>query len=78
MRSLTLVVCSLAIAFTAFAQSDRGTITGTIADPAGAVVAGASIEVRNWKTDRCTSRAAPPLATTLSRCRPGRMNLPST
>ena len=47
MRSLTLVVCSLAIAFTAFAQSDRGTITGTIADPAGAVVAGASIEVRN-------------------------------
>ncbi|MCU1338416.1 MAG: hypothetical protein JWO19_3997 [Bryobacterales bacterium] len=33
-----------------FAQSDRGTITGTIADPAGAVVAGASIQVRNVET----------------------------
>ena len=32
------------------AQSDRGTITGTIADPAGAVVAGAPIEVRNTET----------------------------
>src|SRR5579859_5260506 len=33
-----------------FAQSDRGTITGTIADPAGAVVAGAPVEVRNAET----------------------------
>jgi hypothetical protein len=29
------------------AQSDRGTITGTVADPANAVVANASVEVRN-------------------------------
>jgi hypothetical protein len=34
----------------AFAQSDRGTITGTISDPAGAVVANASIEARNAST----------------------------
>src|SRR5437868_98838 len=34
----------------AFAQTDRGTITGTIADPAGAVVASAAIEVRNVET----------------------------
>jgi Carboxypeptidase regulatory-like domain len=34
----------------AFAQSDRGTITGTITDPAGAVVANAAIEVRNIQT----------------------------
>jgi len=34
----------------AFAQSDRGTITGTISDPAGAVVAGAPIEARNTDT----------------------------
>src|SRR4029077_16909036 len=34
----------------AFAQSDRGTITGTIADPAGAVVANAAIEARNTET----------------------------
>ena len=34
----------------AFAQSDRGTITGTIADPAGAVVASAPIEAKNVDT----------------------------
>src|SRR6516225_2835575 len=34
----------------AFAQSDRGTITGTISDPAGAVVASAAIEARNTDT----------------------------
>jgi hypothetical protein len=34
----------------AFGQSDRGTITGTVADPAGAVVASASIDVRNTET----------------------------
>jgi hypothetical protein len=35
----------------AFAQSDRGTITGTISDPAGAVIASAAIEARNVSTD---------------------------
>jgi hypothetical protein len=34
----------------AFAQSDRGTITGTITDSAGAVVSGAPIEVQNVET----------------------------
>jgi hypothetical protein len=33
-----------------FGQGDRGNITGTIADPAGAVVANASIEARNTET----------------------------
>ena len=33
-----------------FAQSDRGTITGTISDPAGAVVGSAAIEARNTET----------------------------
>jgi hypothetical protein len=33
-----------------YAQSDRGTITGTTADPAGAVIANAAIEVRNSDT----------------------------
>lgn len=32
------------------AQSDRGTITGTVADPAGAVVPGASMTLRNTET----------------------------
>jgi hypothetical protein len=33
-----------------FAQSDRGTITGTITDPGGAVVASAAVEARNTGT----------------------------
>ena len=37
-------------ALAAFAQSDRGTITGTIADPAGAVVANAPVQARNVET----------------------------
>ncbi len=52
---LTLTACFLfsGLLFSAlglFAQSDRGTITGTIADPAGAVVPNASIEARNVDT----------------------------
>jgi hypothetical protein len=49
-RFLFLTVCSLGIAFSAFAQSDRGTITGTISDPAGAVIAGAAVEAKNIDT----------------------------
>src|SRR5689334_13008423 len=33
-----------------FAQSDRGTVTGTVGDPAGAVVANAAIELKNTET----------------------------
>src|ERR1700683_761590 len=48
---LTLVsLGTVLFALTAFAQSDRGTITGTILDPAGAVVAGAAIEATNVDT----------------------------
>ena len=47
MRSLAIGFCSFAFAFAAFAQSDRGTITGTISDPTGAVAAGAPVEIRN-------------------------------
>ena len=36
---------------TVFAQTDRGTITGTISDPAGAVVAGAVVEAKSNTTD---------------------------
>ena len=35
----------------AFAQTDRGTITGTVLDPTGAVVANASIEAKNAATN---------------------------
>src|SRR5579883_3079709 len=50
MRSLSVTVCLFVSGFAAFAQSDRGTITGTVSDPAGAVVANAPIEAKNQAT----------------------------
>ena len=50
MRSFLLALGSVVFAVAIFAQTDRGTITGTIADPAGAVVAGAKIEAKNVAT----------------------------
>jgi hypothetical protein len=50
MRALTGFACSFLFCSAVFAQSDRGTITGTISDPAGAVVAGANLEARNTDT----------------------------
>jgi len=47
---LIFVVLFVVVINAVFAQSDRGTITGTIADPAGAVVANAPIEARNVGT----------------------------
>jgi hypothetical protein len=40
----------LLLASAAFAQTDRGTITGTVLDPAGAVVPNATIEAKNAAT----------------------------
>jgi hypothetical protein len=50
MRPLLGLVCLLGVVCTAFAQSDRGTITGTISDPAGAVIANAAVEAKNVAT----------------------------
>src|SRR5215469_11038768 len=50
MTSPRFVACSLIFAAVAFAQGDRGTITGTIADPAGAVVANAAVEAKHVET----------------------------
>ena len=50
MRLTLFSVSCVLFALTAFAQSDRGTITGTVVDPAGAVVANAAIEARNTET----------------------------
>src|SRR5215472_11406620 len=47
--STAIAVLSLT-AVSAFSQSNQGTITGTVADPAGGVVAGATVEVRNTQT----------------------------
>jgi hypothetical protein len=50
MRSLSTALVLFVVALTLFAQTDRGTITGTTIDPAGAVVANAAIEARNTET----------------------------
>jgi hypothetical protein len=38
------------MASAAFAQADRGTITGTVTDPSGAIVAGARVSAENAET----------------------------
>jgi hypothetical protein len=48
-RSL-LVVSPVLLTFAAFAQSDRGTITGTVSDAAGAVVPNAAVTAINSET----------------------------
>ena len=50
MRSLSVTFCALASTLVVFGQSDRGTITGTVSDPAGAVVASAPVEAKNTAT----------------------------
>ena len=50
MRTFTGLGCLFLLSVAAFAQSDRGTITGTIGDPTGAVVTSAKVEARNIDT----------------------------
>jgi hypothetical protein len=45
---------SLLIPVAAFSQAGKGTITGTITDPTGASIAGASVEVKNAETGVAT------------------------
>src|ERR1039457_6545175 len=47
MRVLAIAACCLIASVAAFAQSDRGNITGTISDPASAVVPNASVVATN-------------------------------
>ncbi len=42
--------CFLLLTLAAFAQSDRGTITGTVLDPAAAVIPGAKVTAKNAET----------------------------
>src|SRR2546430_12792118 len=51
MRYLVNVSCLCALLLSAaFAQADRGTITGTVTDPSGAIVAGARVSAENAET----------------------------
>ena len=47
--SISIAICCLS-AMSLFGQTDRGTITGTVADPANAVIQGAKITVKNVDT----------------------------
>ena len=49
-RLAAALLCACAFALTAVAQSNKGTITGTITDPNGAVVSGASVVAKNERT----------------------------
>lgn len=50
MRSLLAIGSFFVFTSVTLAQTDRGTITGTISDPAGAVIAGANIQAKNVAT----------------------------
>src|SRR3989441_7573117 len=49
-RRLLVIVCLFLSASKAFAQTDRGTLTGTVSDTTGAVIPGVAIEARNVQT----------------------------
>src|SRR5215510_6813704 len=49
-RRLLCVVCLSLFAPTAFGQTDRGTITGTVSDATAAVIPGVAIEAKNVQT----------------------------
>ncbi len=50
LSAFLLIACIIVSTDSAFAQGDRGTITGTVTDPTGLVVANAMIEARNTQT----------------------------
>ena len=50
MRLFTLSAFFVVLAASLYSQGGRGTITGTVSDPAGAVVAGAPIQTKNVET----------------------------
>src|SRR5206468_2431126 len=51
MRLLTLALCSALFSTVLFGQAGTGVITGTVTDPAGAVVPNTPVEVKNAETN---------------------------
>jgi hypothetical protein len=58
MRLVRNTFCTLLFTVAAFAQTDRGTITGTVLDPASAVVPGAKVVARNTETGAISETVA--------------------
>jgi hypothetical protein len=50
MRVFVVALCFVLLSIAVFGQAGTGTITGTVTDPAGAVVANAAVEVKNAET----------------------------
>src|SRR3712207_4766986 len=50
MRTIFLLAVVLTLAATSLAQTSRGTVSGTVVDPNGAVIAGASVTLTNDET----------------------------
>ena len=50
MKKVQTVLCLFVFSVAAFAQTDRGTLTGTVSDPSGAVIPGVAIEAKNIQT----------------------------
>src|SRR5690242_12806722 len=51
MRLFAAILCLGLLSTALFGQAGTGTISGTVTDPAGAVVANAAVEVRNTETN---------------------------
>ncbi len=51
MRLLAVALCCVLFSMALFGQAGTGTITGTVTDPTGAVIANASVEVRSTDTN---------------------------
>jgi hypothetical protein len=50
MRPILCSLCLLLTISAAFAQTDRGTITGTIRDPTGAMIGGTAVTAKNTQS----------------------------
>jgi hypothetical protein len=50
MRLRTIAIAFVLLAETAFGQSDKGTIQGTVSDPVGAILANAPVQAKNTDT----------------------------
>ena len=53
-----LLVAALLLGVSAWSQITTGSLSGTVSDPAGAVIAGAKVTVRNQDTGQVTSLVA--------------------
>jgi len=49
-NAVKIALCLMFVGLIAFGQVGNGTITGTVTDPAGAVIAGAAVQVKNADT----------------------------